>query len=41
MDSKSKVVIEAGIPIGDSRNSMTVGPLGPLLAPDRPSFSKD
>jgi catalase len=41
IDSKAWLRTEAGIPIGDNRNSMTVGPRGPLLVQDRPSFSKD
>jgi catalase len=41
MDSKAWLRIEAGIPVGDNRNSMTVGLRGPLLVRDRPSFSKD
>lgn len=41
MDSKTKLTTEAGIPVGDNRNSMTVGPRGPLLVQHRPSFSKD
>ena len=41
MDSKTKLTTEAGIPVGDNRNSMTVGLRGPLLVRDRPSFSKD
>jgi catalase len=41
MDSKTTLTTEAGIPVGDNRNSMTVGPRGPLLVQDRPAFSKD
>jgi len=41
MDSKTKLTTEAGIPVGDNRNSLTAGPRGPLPVQDRPSFSKD
>jgi catalase len=41
MDSKTKLTTAAGIRVGDNQNSMTVGPRGPLLMQDRPSFSQD
>jgi catalase len=41
VDSKTKLTTEAGIPVGDNRDRMTVGQLGPLLVQHRPSFSKD
>jgi hypothetical protein len=39
MDSKAWLRTEAGILVGDNRNTMTVGPRGPL-AQHRPSFPR-
>ena len=40
MRSKTKLTIEAGIPVGDNRNGLTAGRRGPLWVQDRPFFRR-